>query len=89
MNDSCTANQSYDLFASHRELIEMAVFGSVLGNMDMPFSAQITFYIARRPKRTVAACLIVCDWRAFLVRRVRRHGNGRCRRPVCFGEYAP
>ncbi len=27
----------YDLFASHRELIELAVFGNVLGNRDMPF----------------------------------------------------
>ena len=27
----------YDLFASHRELIELAVFGNVLGNDDMPF----------------------------------------------------
>ena len=27
----------YDLFASHRELIELAVFGNVLGNHDMPF----------------------------------------------------
>jgi hypothetical protein len=26
---------TYDLFASHRELIEMAVFDNVLGNPDM------------------------------------------------------
>jgi len=27
----------YDMFASHRELIELAVFGDVLGHRDMPF----------------------------------------------------
>lgn len=31
------AGNPFDLFASHRELIELAVFGNVLGNRDMPF----------------------------------------------------